>query len=832
MRIIVVVLLVLASARPVIKQFDDMMNIIILADRSDSITDELKMREEGFIQELIEKKAARDRLALISFAGEAFFEFMPASENSFREFNSLLDGSFTDLEKALKLALSSMPPVGNKRVVLLTDANENTGNVEEVIGDFVEREISIDVLPLTQGRIPEILVKEMSMPERIEPGELFRINVDISANFETEVRLNLYCDGELIRENLLSLLPGDNIFSFEEKLDEGGFHKYRAEIINDMDTYPENNYQETYIIVKEGKRVLLISDHNRSLNHFINSLSADDIALDVESPGSYSFTLDELQIYDMVILNNITAELLSDKQINNLYTYISELGGGLLVIGGRNAYGAGGYNNTDLNNILPLDSNLIAKNIILETSIMIVLDKSESMAENEDRGTSRLDLAKEAVLAVLDILDKEEKLGILAFDILAYPVFPLQAVEDRKEIVNSFAGLKAGGGTNIYSALAKAMEILKEDESAVKHVIILSDGHSNVAGYEALLEEIVREGITVSTVALGENADIILMSQLAEWGQGKFYYTKNADRLPQIFSEETIRIVRNPVEKKETPVKTVIKPGFLPDNILSSIPDLNGYIVTTAKTLADVYLSTEDNYPVLAGWDYGLGRVIAFTGDIGEEFSVSWLDWPAYPAFWLTIIRQLARNTYSDNIFPHIYRDGNQGIIQVDALKDNGEYYNFLDIEARISSLDGESKVIKLEQTGPGRYKGVFSIKGVAACPVVLSWTEDGRTESLSTGMVLSYSPEYNAFSADFTLIGMMTKETGGKVLSSAADIFSSREPVYTGEKEIWKIFVVFAILFLMTDIALRMVEITVVKRVLDSARGFMINYIGSLRDK
>lgn len=102
---------------------------------------------------------------------------------------------------------------------------------------------------------------------------------------------------------------------------------------------------------------------------------------------------------------------------------------------------------------------------------------------------------------------------------------------------------------------------------------------------------------------------------------------------------------------------------------------------------------------------------------------------------------------------------------------------------------------------------------------MVLSWTEDGRTESLSTGMVLSYSPEYNAFSADFTLIGMMTKETGGKVLSSAADIFSSREPVYTGEKEIWKIFVVFAILFLMTDIALRMVEITVVKRVLDSAR-------------
>ncbi|MFP4661111.1 MAG: VWA domain-containing protein [Halanaerobiales bacterium] len=827
-RIFIVTLLILALTQPILSILGDDMNIVILADRSDSLTEELKEEQEEFITHLLNEKEETDKFSLATFAREAVVEFMPGRSSEFVDFNSYIENNFTNLESGLRLALSLTPEKGNNRVVLLSDGNENIGSAETVLQDYLDRDIKIDVLPLAQEGVQEVFVREMNLPEWVDPGEVFNINLNIASTIPTEARINLYYDEQLIQRDSVSLNQGDNIYLLEQELEEGGFHKYRIEVSSETDTYTENNSQEAFVIVKGSKRVLLVSESDSVLNPFINALESSDINVDLRSPNMFSFTIDDLQVYDSIIMNNIHADLLSSRQMDNINTYVHELGGGLVVIGGRNSLGAGGYNETQLNNILPLNSNLRSKTIIPETTLLVVLDKSGSMEAGDETGRdiNRLDLAKEGTLAILDILNQEEKLGIVAFDQFPGVVFPIQVVEDKRSVVDQFSVLEPGGGTDIYKALEKARELLQDDRSSIKHVILLSDGHSNSTGYQEIINNMSAEGITVSTVAVGGEVDKDLMSQLANWGGGRYYYTNNADDLPQIFVNETRRIVRNPIIEKEFSVEAVSNVDFLNNIDFSTMPTLNGYIATTPKPLADVYLVSDEKYPVLAGWRYGLGRVITYTSDLGSEFSGALLNWEEYPRFWSSIVNQVVRVSYSDNIFPTITRSGDQGIIQVDAITDTGNYYNFLDMEARISSSANQTRTTSLEQVGPGLYRGMFDIVGENTYLVALNWEEEGEEESLSTGLAINYSPEYRDFFAGEGLVKTLTEETGGRIINSVDELYSARQLSYVGEEEIWQELLIAALILFIVDVGLRVVELTVLKRIWDSFRGFISHSI------
>lgn len=815
-RLVLVVLVVAILARPVFNLLSRDLSVLFLVDRSDSLLEGDRELAREIVSQSINLKRENDDIGLVTFASEPSVEIMPSHQLNFKEFNSFIKTDFTDIEAALKLGLSLLPERGNKKVVLLSDGNENMGKAERVISDYKKRDIAIDIVPLGETDNNEVFVKNIFLPQWVNTGESFELNINVYTTNSTEGQMRVYLDDVLQFSHQLELQAGENLFAVTQNLNEGGFHKYRVEIDASPDTRLENNYQEAFVIVKGDKRVLLIGENGPEVSQLATVLKPADIIIKQQTPSAFSFNLEDMQLYDALILKDVHANYLTRKQMNNIYTYVRELGGGLIVTGGKDSFGAGAYNDTLLDTMLPVNSDLKTKTVIPTTTLLVVLDKSGSMEYKNvnTAGLSKLDLAKEATVAIVDILEQEEKMGIIAFDARSEVVMPIQQVEDKKAVVENFSFLKPGGGTNIYYALERARKVLAEDESAVKHIILLSDGHSVGGDFEEVMTEISELGITVSTVAIGKGVDTALMSQLAKWGGGRYYYTNDLTSLPQIFVDEARRIVRNPVMEKEFKAEVVNEPEFIENLYWTELPSLEGYIATTPRPLADVYLISDEKYPILAGWRFGLGRVVSFTADLGESFSTNWLDWSGYSHFWSGILNRVIRNSYSDNIFPSLYREGDKGVVQVDAIRDNGDYYNFLVMEARISNPDTGTRTVKLEQTGPGLYRGDFKIEEDETYLVSIQWQDGDEEKNLSTGLVVSFSPEYSELGRNDRLIQQLTNETGGQVLSSPQQIFADRPLTYTSRREIWQPLLLTLIILFIIDVGIRVVDMAVISRI------------------
>jgi hypothetical protein len=209
----------------------------------------------------------------------------------------------------------------------------------------------------------------------------------------------------------------------------------------------------------------------------------------------------------------------------------------------------------------------------------------------------------------------------------------MRKVDDLAAIQDDIATLRADGGTSIYPALALAYEALKDVDTKYKHIILLTDGQSATSGdYYYLTRRMEKAGITLSTVAVGDGADTGLLEILAAWGQGRYYFTNQADNIPRIFTKETITALRSYlVEAPFTPVKAA---GSELLQGINAVPQLHGYVASSIKDSAQMVLASHRGDPVLAGWQYGLGRSVAFTSDAGNRWAANWVGWEAYNRFW------------------------------------------------------------------------------------------------------------------------------------------------------------------------------------------------------
>src|SRR5690606_5278540 len=181
--------------------------------------------------------------------------------------------------------------------------------------------------------------------------------------------------------------------------------------------------------------------------------------------------------------------------------------------------------------------------IVPSLAMILVLDRSGSMAETQ-RGFSKLDLAKEAALGVLDLIEPRDLLGVIAFDSTAEWIVPVQPAANRLAFASSIASLAPQGGTNLAPAIEEALGAFTGIEASVKHLIILSDGRSSSGAFEALTNRLRALGVTVSTVGIGSDADQELLENISIWGGGRYYFTEDIQTVPQIFAVETMVVSR------------------------------------------------------------------------------------------------------------------------------------------------------------------------------------------------------------------------------------------------------------------------------------------------
>lgn len=808
-RILLFTLLVLALAQPSLKIPLPGQTIIFLVDHSESILPKEYERSREFIQNALTWKKKTDKAGIITFGASPSIEIPPGEDLYFSKFQSAPPGYFTNIESGLELALANLPVDGNRRVVLISDGQENSGQAALVALKFKEQGIPIDVFPLKNQTGPEVLLEELFLPSTAKIDEEFSVRILCYSSQEAEGVLRLYCNDLLVKTEPITLHPGKNFFLFLQSLSMGGTYHYRAEIEAEPDTCLLNNQGTGLIMVSGEKRLLIVGKDDPETQNFINLLSTNGFSIKQKSLNNFYENFTELSSYAAIILNNIPYSKLTPGQIDQLQTYVYDLGGGIITIAGRDNYSRDNQSQSDFEAMLPIHSSLEQRILFPTLTLLPIIDVSGSMDEEQDEsGITKIRLAKEAIIAALDLLINEERIGILAFSNRPRWVVPIQNAEDKERIIQRIAPLQAGGNTNLYPALEEAYRALSREKTSIRHILLLSDGISEPGDFKQLASAITSNGITISTVGIGKGADRKLLADLAVWGGGKTYYTEDFSSIPQIFITETSRLLRPAVREEsfQPTLQSLIPPISGID--WQQAPKLHGFVAATPRDLATTFLTTPDHSPLLSGWRYGLGRTVSFLSDLGQDWARDWLEWKDYKKFWSQVINWVIPSQQHSTLFPQFFAKNDLGIIKVDALDHKGDFMNFLTVKARITGPEHQVITnIPLTQTGPGEYQGSFSLEKAGDYLAAITWKQsisEIEEGPILVGLSVPYSPEYRFFVTDNQLLLKLAAFTGGKILSTPDEVFQLANGFNSKTINLGPWILLFVLYLFLIDVAIR----------------------------
>jgi hypothetical protein len=448
----------------------------------------------------------------------------------------------------------------------------------------------------------------------------------------------------------------------------------------------------------------------------------------------------------------------------------------------------------------------------------------------QEGGVQKIRLAGEAAARVAELINDLDEMTIIAFDDRPVDIIGPLPGSRRDELAERAISLQAGGG-GIYvrESLQVALAHLADSESPVKHIILLADGSDSehqegVA--QMVVEEIAGQRISLSTVAIGTGQDLGFLENIARLGNGRYHFTDRAANLPVIFAQEAqLEMRAYIVEEPFFPTMASVSPVLTG---LESIPQLIGYVAASPKPSAQVVLVTHKDDPLLATWQYGLGRAVAWTSDATGRWAQRWIDWEEFARFWAQVVRWTLPLQSETPVELAVSMEEDTANLVLDAVSNNGEFINDLDPSVTIVDSHGVSTTIDLAQTAPGRYTGVFEPTGEGAYVLrLVSTLAEDEHLGLTTGWVLGYSPEYAALDSDPGLMDYLASQGGGRVLEDPAEAFTHTFQGYGTRYPMWPILLALATLLLPIDIGVR--RLVLGRRELERAWAWMRQRLPSL---
>jgi Ca-activated chloride channel homolog len=806
LRAALVVVLALSLLRPTLPRWVDRMNVVFLLDLSDSVSLASRERAYRFIADAGKYMKGGDRNSVIAFGEQAVVDQPLASRPAIERPKAQVDGRGTNIFQALQLSLAMLPPGQANRIVMLTDGRQNSGNA--LAGAQAAKDAGADIyyVPAPLTFTQEVVAEAMVLPHEVKFGEPFQAKVVVWSHRDTEGRLSLFRNGEFLGSQVVRLSGGKNVFSYRQSLDASGIHVYQAAVEVDGDTIEENNRAVGAVVVRGRPQVLLADKERSHAQSLAGALRSQNIDVTVVEPPQIPTDLAGLQKYDGVVLSNVSSLKLTRQQMGYIRDYVRDYGGGLVMIGGEESFGLGGYYRTPIEEALPVTMEVKQKVEIPSLAVVLSIDRSGSMAMSTDEKVTKLDLAKEASHLVVDLLDERNEVGVMSWDTEFIWDASVRPAKDKAAIHHAIATIKAGGGTDGYPALKESYQVLFDRPALLKHVIFLSDGQMTRGDFQGLLRRMAKDKITVSTVAIGKDADVQLMVDVAKWGKGRFYYTEDSQTIPRIFTLETqLASKASLVEQPFKPQLTSPGHEAIQEIDWKNVPPLGGYVASSLKSTADLVLMSHQEDPVLATWRYGLGRSVAFTSDAKAKWGVLWLRWKDFNRFWSQLIRWTLRSGSRSDTVAVVERREDMGEIVVDAVDPKGEFINFLDSQVGVVSPNRERTVIDLEQIGPGRYRGRFPAGQEGVYLVGMSQRRNERVVgSQLAGLVVPYAQELRDLGVDETLLRELAELTGGGPLEKPPDAFLKARRQSRIAVDIWPWLVGLVAVLLVPDIALR----------------------------
>jgi len=683
----------------------------------------------------------------------------------------------TNLERAIQLALSSFPPGDANRIVLLSDGRENVGSVVGAAQAAKQAAVPIYYAPLGLTFAQEVAIEQLLLPPEVKFGEPFYVKVVAHSAKDASGRLSLYRNGEFLGSQVVRLNPGKNVLTYKQALDQAGVHVYQALVEVEGDVIEENNRAIGFTVVRGRPQVLLVDKDPSQATNLAAALRSQHIEVRIAGPDGLPTTMTGLEKYDGLILSNVSSLKMTKTQMTLVRDYVRDQGGGLVMIGGEEAFGLGGLYRTPLEEALPVTMEVKQKIEIPSLAVVLVIDRSGSMAmgmKDNDK-VSRLDVAKEAAHLVVDLLDERNEVGVLSFDTEFIWHVPVQPAKDKRAIHREIASVKPGGGTDGYPAVREAYRALYDRDALLKHVIFLTDGEMPLGNFPSLIPKMAKDRITVSSVAIGSEVELRFLADVARWGHGRFYFTEETTTVPRIFTLETqLASKATLVEQPFRAIATHQYHEAIQDLDWSKAPPLAGYVATTIKPAAEQLLMTHEEDPLLAAWRYGLGRSAVFTSDAKAKWGVLWLRWRDFNKFWSQVVRWTLRTDTRQDTTVTVERREERGVVTVDAIDAKGQFINFLEAQAGVVNPDKSQRVLELEQVAPGRYRGAFPAAAEGVYLAGLSYRQEGRLlGSAISGTVVPYAEEYRKLGVDDVLLREVADLTGGGPLRDPKDAFT-----------------------------------------------------------
>ncbi len=816
-RLVIVACLILALAGAQIVQAADKLAVVFLLDASDSIDQAARDTAQRYISDAMSRMRPEDRAGLVVFGQNALVERPLSAAKELGVIGSAPIRLNTNIAEAIRLALAMFPGDAARRIVVLSDGGETIGNAVAAAQLAAATNVQIDVMPLPAHTGADMLVSDVRVPSKVNVGEQFDLGVTVQSQTDAKANLTILAGGTIVAQKPVQLKAGTNNFVFTLAVKAQGFNDFRVRVDPlSADTFYQNNELSGFSEVTGPPRVLLVTPNPDEIATLLPALQTSGLQVDIKAPTDMPTGIAELAGYKSVILANVSATNLTTPRMKILQTYVRDLGGGLVVIGGPNSYGVGGYYQTPLEETLPVEMRIKDQKRIPKLTMVYVIDRSGSMEEIGPSGVTNLELSKEATRRSINFLFPQDRAGVLSFDSNPEWLVQIQNVTNQNAMKNQIGTLRPGGGTDIYAAVKEIAKTLPSDPSTLKHVILLTDGGADPTGIVDMVAKMNQDfNITVTSIGIGRDVPPF-MADIAKAGKGIYYNLVDLQTIPQVFAAETVLATRSYIVEKEFTATQSANSPIL--NGINGLPSLLGYVATTAKETATVELKAPGfDDPLMASWQYGLGRAVAFTSDANGRWAKNWTSWDQFSRFWSQVVRYTITEGTNNRLESHVEQRGDHSVLVVDARDDKGGFLNSLNLQASVVDPRLGAQTVNLQQVAPGRYEVPFDPKQEGAYFIRVGGATTqpdpstvGQAVGQTLGWVLSYSPEYRQHETNTTLLNDIAQLTGGETLAEHPEkAFEHTIRETHASTALWPWLLLLSTLLLPFDIAIRRLIIT-----------------------
>lgn len=824
LRLAVVLLLTASLAQPSLVKRGEGLTLMVVADRSLSVPLRLRQRSEELLQKLPETKPPEDRVGTVVVGRTAEILSRPETNAIVPGLSHSGDVEATNLAEGLRQAMAILPRDTASRILLVSDFNENIEDVLKEADVAKANGIPVDVLPLEYEHPNEVVFEGMRVPARARLGQTAEARLFLRSQGPARGRVVLTMNGAPI--DLDPSAPGDAVelelpagptaIQVPVSFDGSGAQRFEAtfEPFDPADdAIRENNVAVGITFVSGGGQVLIVDETGVDSEAVATALRLAGLRVDVRQPTVLEQGAALMNGYDAILLANVPRYAIDGNADRALRSYVHDLGGGLLMLGGPNSFGAGGWIDSEVSKVLPVRLDPPATRQMVRGALALIVHSCEMPQANF--------WSQQVAIAAIEALTRLDLVGILVFGFGGSAWhFPLQEVGDKSRPIAAVRSMVVGDMPDFESSVSLAYEGLSKVNVGQRHIIIISDGDPSPPS-QGLLQRIRQGKITITTVMVaghGTPQDYQNMKTTAEFTGGRFYEVKQPRQLPQIFTKEASVVTRSLINEGNFQPQVV---SGLPGPIrgFGGLPRIRGYVVTVPREgLAQtpmVVPSNDGTDPLYAWWNHGVGRAVAFTSDATGRWANAWLDWGEFRAFWEQTVRWLMRPAAPPNASLRTRVEGERAIVELEAVGEESGFANFLRAQATVLSPDGAASPLELQQVGPGRYRGEFDAKETGSYLVNVALPTAGAAagEAVATvqaAVSVPYPKEFRTVRDNAALARQVAERTGGRVLALSNDPLAldafRRDglEVPASAKRIWDLMAILAAALFLIDVAVR----------------------------